>query len=218
MSWSTCKYCGDKIVWAQMPGGNWLPMDPDGGGLHECLPLDRSTTSGGSTGIRASWPASAGYHHSLRELAAELGYSLLVKAYCWDCGQEIYLLARPDGGFVILDDAGPDWPVHPCYRGDRGVERSRPSGPSLLTCRPDFRVPVPAGLLESRDLHEGQHLRATIVAVEGREVVLSDGKHLYRLVLHSSGRLGECVEGEVKRRGVHWELWVSRIVKPTERE
>src|SRR5438105_13694354 len=36
MAWSTCKYCGEKIVWAEMPGGNWLPMDPDAGGKHEC--------------------------------------------------------------------------------------------------------------------------------------------------------------------------------------
>ena len=49
-----------------------------------------------------------GYESSLRELAAELGYSLFVEAYCWTCGKRIFLLAKPDGGFAILDDLGPD--------------------------------------------------------------------------------------------------------------
>jgi hypothetical protein len=68
MSWSTCKYCGDKIVWAQMPGGNWLPMDPEAGGLHECVPFDRSSPSGASTGAHSSWPASVGYHCVFRSI------------------------------------------------------------------------------------------------------------------------------------------------------
>jgi predicted metalloprotease with PDZ domain len=41
MSWATCKYCYEKIVWAPMPAGNWLPMDPEGGGLHDCTPFER---------------------------------------------------------------------------------------------------------------------------------------------------------------------------------
>jgi GNAT superfamily N-acetyltransferase len=157
----------------------------------------------------------------LRELAAELGYSLLVRTYCWDCGEEVYLLAKPDGGFVILDDRGPDWPVHPCYRGGgsaTGGTSSHSSRPSLLHCQPEYQVPVPVGVHELRDLHDGHSIRATIVAIEGREAVLCDGEHLYRLVLRGPGRLGECVEGSVKRRGLHWELSVVTVIQPQERK
>jgi hypothetical protein len=41
MGWSTCKYCGEKIAWAQMPAGNYLPMDPEMGGLHEFVSFER---------------------------------------------------------------------------------------------------------------------------------------------------------------------------------
>src|SRR5438874_13789620 len=37
MAWGKCKFCGDKFVWAQMPAGNWLPMDPDIGEKHACV-------------------------------------------------------------------------------------------------------------------------------------------------------------------------------------
>ena len=158
----------------------------------------------------------SGYRSALRQLAADLGYSMLVRACCWDCGEDVYLLAKPDGGFVILDDKGPDWPIHPCYQAGRssGGGGGRSSRPSLFSCRPDYQVPVPAGVYESRGLRDGQTLRATIVAVEGRDIVVCDGEHLYRVAVRGPGRLGECIEGVVHRQGAHWELRVTRVVCP----
>jgi hypothetical protein len=34
--WQTCTGCGQKIILAQNHYGIWQPLDPDGGGRHEC--------------------------------------------------------------------------------------------------------------------------------------------------------------------------------------
>ena len=60
--------------------------------------------------------------------------------------------------------------------------------------------------------HEGQRLTATIVAVESRECLFCDGCRLYRLAPRGPGRLGECVEGKIQRRGMHWQLVIERVL------
>lgn len=54
-NWGTCKYCGEKIVWAQMPGGHWLPMEPHIGGKHEC-----GVTTAVAEKVEAHW--QVGFH------------------------------------------------------------------------------------------------------------------------------------------------------------
>lgn len=214
-----CDNCGGEIIFRRICGSP-VPIHLSGGCWGSPGGSGHASASG-SVPSSPSWPAHVGYRSSLRDLAAELGYSIVVKACCWDCGEEVYLLAKPDGGFVILDELGPGWQVHPCYRGGRASgshsrTQAADAKPSLLACSTAFRFPVPAGLHETRAFREGQSIRATVVAVEGREVLLCDGLHVYRLVLRGPGRLGECVEGYVRRRGLHWELSAQTVVQPLE--
>jgi|RhiMethySRZTD1v2_1073278.scaffolds.fasta_scaffold37422_3 hypothetical protein len=145
----------------------------------------------------------------LRQLAAELGYSLLVRTSCWECSCLVYLLAKPDGGFVILDDLGPDWPVHPCYQHDNRNRSYR----SLHAYDPNYRVPIPANIKWNNTLRAGQRICATIVKVDGRKSILCDGKYLYRLLIRGPGRIGECIEGGIMRIGSQWGLQVIGLIE-----
>src|ERR1051326_7423892 len=51
---------------------------------------------------------------SLRVMAVEYQMNLLFPAACWYCSQNVFLFASKDGGFVIFNSPGDDWPVHEC--------------------------------------------------------------------------------------------------------
>jgi len=97
MSWSTCKHCGQKIKWAQMPGGNWLPTDPEFGGIHECVPFERGTDSGSSC---------------LRWQYADEDFCR--PTTCPTCGASVFFV-RHNGGSVWFDELGYPWPKHECF-------------------------------------------------------------------------------------------------------
>jgi len=139
-------------------------------------------------------------------LSAELGYSLIVRTNCWTCGSFIYLLAKPDGGFVILDDIGPDWPTHPCYRPTTKHQ-------SWETYHPTYQLPIPRNVKVKNSLIEGQNICATIVEVKGLKSTLCDGRYLYKLQLRGPGRLGECVEGTIIRIGSQFVLQINRLIE-----
>lgn len=111
MGWSTCKYCGEKIVWAQMPAGNYLPMDPENGGLHECVPFDRAESYSTAASTR-TWNVFEDRSH------------LTFSTACWWCGAAVYFYRDENGGCVLFDELGPPWPVHPCWEDYRSARRS----------------------------------------------------------------------------------------------
>lgn len=104
MAWANCKHCGEKIVWAQMPAGQWLPMDPDIGGKHECLAPTRAPAG------RSVWR----YHDD----------DFCRPTSCPVCGDEVFFV-RHNGGSVWFDELGPPWPKHACFDDEPVVRRLR---------------------------------------------------------------------------------------------
>lgn len=111
MGWSTCKHCGDKIVWAQMPAGNYLPMDPEAGGLHECVPFERGDS--GSSSV--TWDVFEGRSH------------LTFTTTCWWCGAPVYFYRDENGGCALFDELGAPWQVHACWEEHRSEQRAAAS-------------------------------------------------------------------------------------------
>lgn len=103
MSWSSCKYCGKQIVWAKMPQGHWLPMDPIYDGPHECA---RSSGSDSSTAH------SNGSGWSVFDDRSNLTFVTT----CWWCGKQVYFHRNTNGGSVLFDELGPPWLVHICWK------------------------------------------------------------------------------------------------------
>lgn len=198
MSRDTCDICGGAIVFRYI-GGRPTPIHLSG----ECW------AKSGSYGNSSSGYSPGNNKVDLRLLAIELGYSLLVRVFCKDCGQPIYLLAKPDGGFVILDGLSPAWPIHPCYEPSKN--RAYPFRHVLSTYTSELDIPVPVNVKWMNSLKEGQIVCATIVKVGGRQSVLCDGKYLYRLIIRGPGRLGECIEGEIIRIGGQWGIQVLKL-------
>lgn len=94
MAWGTCKICGEKIVWARMPAGNWLPMDASCGERHQCVGQVR-------TGTPRTWK----WPHE---------EDMCRKTRCPTCGDDVYFV-RHNGGCVWFDSLGHPWPKHPCF-------------------------------------------------------------------------------------------------------
>lgn len=107
MGWSTCKYCGEKIVWAQMPAGNYLPMDPEMGGLHECVPFERGDSA----------PPTRGWTVTDRD------HPLTYLTKCWWCGERAFFHTNGFGDCVLFDELGWPWQVHACWE-EHVAERS----------------------------------------------------------------------------------------------
>lgn len=108
MGWSTCKHCGDKIVWARMPAGNFLPMDPEAGGLHECVPFDRSAPQSSSV----TWDVFEGRSH------------LTFETTCWWCGASVYFYRDENGGCALFDELGAPWQIHGYWEAHRAEWRA----------------------------------------------------------------------------------------------
>ncbi|QBQ53834.1 hypothetical protein [Nitrosococcus wardiae] len=107
MGWSTCKYCGEKIRWAQMPAGNYLPWDPENGELHECVPYERSDPSPQTR----EWTI------------ADPDLSVTYPTSCWWCGEEVFFHSNGSGDCVLFDKLGWPWQVHACWE-EHVAERS----------------------------------------------------------------------------------------------
>jgi len=112
MGWSSCKYCGETIVWARMPAGNFLPMDPDAGGLHECVPFDRG----------ASAPAARGWTVTDRD------GPVTYPTTCWWCGEPVIFHTNGYGDCVLFNrgDLGPPWDekIHACWKAHVDEQRA----------------------------------------------------------------------------------------------
>jgi hypothetical protein len=142
-------------------------------------------------------------NRTMREIAFEIGRSLLFPTRCWYCGRTIFLFASPNGGFVIFDDVGRPWPLHDC-----GANASDPMSLKLMS--PEnwdaFDLPVPI------DVHVGGYdpnrtLKGLIVKspeevlINGRTLrksVLFDGRLLYRVMTEAQIRLGDFISGVAK--------------------
>jgi hypothetical protein len=146
MSWANCKDCGKKIFWTQMPGGNWLPMNPDSGGLHDCVEFDSS--SGGKTTTRNSTPTSVGHASSYR------GEPLTHPTLCAICGEEIFFHTNGNGDVVFFDELGWPWPKHRCLSNDDKIKlASRSNHPMNDLLKMRFR-PTQIAYLHFQDIRE----------------------------------------------------------------
>ncbi|MBA4020718.1 MAG: hypothetical protein C0483_26470 [Pirellula sp.] len=99
MSWSTCRYCGQPVVWSQMPDGTRLPFDSDGGSKHECSVFFKNPVIGSRDHLDREWS----FDDCCR------------RSKCRRCKAWVYWI-RHNGGTVILDDLGWPWPKHECFR------------------------------------------------------------------------------------------------------
>lgn len=119
MAWSNCKYCYEKIVWAQMSEGQWLPMDPEVGGKHDC-------------GVSPPTPArSTVWRYRDDDFCRPTS--------CPRCGAKVFFV-RHNGGSIWFDELGFPWPKHASFddddrsRGLRGelVSHSRRDEPAVF--------------------------------------------------------------------------------------
>jgi hypothetical protein len=104
MAWSSCKYCDEKIVWAQMSAGQWLPMDPEVGGKHDC-------------GESTPRPAK-------RTVWRYRDDDFCRPTSCPQCGAEVFFV-RHNGGSIWFDELGFPWPKHACFDDDDSSRRVR---------------------------------------------------------------------------------------------
>jgi hypothetical protein len=139
----------------------------------------------------------------MRELAAELGHSLVFPVLCKYCGAPVYLFAAPDGGFAVFDELGPPWPKHWCRR----FAETRTIDCSFPEPRPKrYTLPVP-DTVEFWPPSNGNRLSGIVVGVATRDhprrkeplwtVDLYNGKSLYRIQVDVEFPLGAYVRGEV---------------------
>jgi len=138
----------------------------------------------------------------MRDLAIELGYSIVFPTICRYCGQEIYLFASPDGGFAIFDDLGIPWPKHECW----GVEADTPDYTSLsLEYSSNYRLPVPSDAPMAEKL--GKSVKAVVVLKRipsetafAAEYHLYDGTQLISLWSEVDLEVGKFIEGNIEFR------------------
>lgn len=109
-SWSTCKFCGEAIVWARMPAGNYLPMDPYGG-FHECVLFSTEESSSSPELPVPSWDIFKDKKN------------LTFNTTCWWCGADVFFYRDENGGCVLFDELGAPWQVHSCWEEHR-LERT----------------------------------------------------------------------------------------------
>lgn len=128
MDWADCKYCGSKILWRQMPQGQFLPFDP-GGGKHEC-------------GAESTFIEDL--YESLGSTDDEPNKSTR-PTRCWWCGADVYYHTNGYGDSVLFDELGWPWQVHPCWEEHR---RSQPPRRRVQLDEDDFEdmyfAPFPA--------------------------------------------------------------------------
>lgn len=98
---------------------------------------------------------------SMRDMAAELGHSLLFPVLCWYCNEEIYLFASPNGAFTIFDRPGLPWPKHWCSQYAQ-TEKIKFSVPPNLS----KHYPLPrADSTQFRPGNNGNQLKGIIVKI-----------------------------------------------------
>lgn len=131
----------------------------------------------------------------MRQLAVELGRSLLFDSNCWYCGRSIYLYANPNGGFAIFEDDGPPWPLHDC----RGLFR----GTSHFTVVRDHpapaRWPIPAGFAPISPT-DGDRIKGTVVEVAVAAITIFTGQALYKVQTYSAVPEGTRISGIIRER------------------
>jgi hypothetical protein len=118
MSWGTCSYCGQKIIWGNTFNSGYQPFEPDGSGRHQCgSGIEAWSTSSGSRGFGGGG----------RWRLETLGHPLTYPTTCWWCGEMVFFHTNGNGDCVLFDELGWPWQVHICW------ERHRNSRSSLLS-------------------------------------------------------------------------------------
>ncbi len=137
------------------------------------------------------------------ERAAELGHSLLFPAVCRYCGSRIYLFATPEGGFVIFDDVGGDWPKHDCWGVHQSTTRYTDLDPTFSR---DYPFPVPART-EHRTPTAGSQVVGTVLRQDPPsrrgglpQSLIFDGRSVLRVAFAGGNYIGRCVRGFVQLR------------------
>lgn len=131
----------------------------------------------------------------MRQLAVELGRSLLFDASCWYCGRSIYLYANPNGGFAIFEDDRPPWPWHDC----RGLFRGTSHFTAILDRSAPVRWPLPVGLAPISP-REGERVRGTVTEVTSTAVTIFSGRALYKVQTHYPVPEGARIAGIIRER------------------
>jgi len=117
------------------------------------------------------------------------------------------LFADKNGGFVIFDSLGGNWPVHKCaeYLRNRNAAAITP-----ISWEEDLDAPVPldAPTEDVSELREGQPLEGTVVEIADKPEDYKGTKHwpatiftgqvIYRLSLKKLAKRGCYVSGNVK--------------------
>jgi hypothetical protein len=148
----------------------------------------------------------------MRDLAIELGSSLLFPTICRYCGQLIYLYASPDGGFAIFDSLGKPWPKHVCA-GVRVTDRHYQA--EGINGLPDHALPIP-NHTGHKPVRENQSITGVIARIlEGGMVEVYDGVSLFPVKPSLPVRVGMMVTGVVAVIDTEFVLQVSEIQHPS---
>lgn len=155
---------------------------------------------GGYRGGAGAVPAYYSYHSSMRDLAQDLGHSLLFPVFCRYCGQPIWLFADANGGFAIFDSRGWPWPKHECWGINPKTPRYSEEAPRFSS---RYRFPIPADK-EPETPEPGASIDGTLISAvdatnsSARVVDIYDGRHIWEVALRSPIPLGTSIHGRVE--------------------
>jgi len=156
-----------------------------------------TTLGGGSHSL--TFKVSYSYGRSMRDLAAELGYSVIFPTICRYCGELIYLYANPNGGFAIFDSLGIPWPKHDCWGIDQDSRDYTSVGD---TYSKSYRLHVPEDApttyFTSEGVFTGTVVYCTGTSILGSRYTFWTGTHLVELWASADLSVGKCFEGEVQ--------------------
>lgn len=143
----------------------------------------------------------------MRVMAIAYKMNLMFPAQCWYCDRNVFLFADKNGGFVIFDRPGGEWPIHDCHGYSHRVRGGCPE----IGWAEKFEAPVPcdAPTEDVNELSEGEFLQGTVVRITKKPeryldlsywpATLFTGQVIYQLNLSKFAECGSLVSGKI-----HW--------------
>ncbi len=160
------------------------------------------------------------YHSSMRNLAIELGYSIIFPVHCSYCGQLIYLFADRNGGFVIFDELSPIWQKHECWGVYHNTDRYVVTN---LICSKNYRFPVPENVT-MKQVSQISTISGTLISKDSKDTsdcnaLIYDGSSLSSIKAVSDIKVGQYLIGDVEWDGAvsvlkSFEILTPDVIRP----